>query len=60
MVVTHDLPLARQVGDRLAFLADGQFRFLGDWEEADAPRRSASFADFLAGREEREEDTDAA
>jgi ABC-type transporter Mla maintaining outer membrane lipid asymmetry ATPase subunit MlaF len=51
VVVTHDLPLARRVGDRLAFLLDGRFRFLGTWAEADAdadPELSA----FLAGLEE--------
>ncbi|MEM7050425.1 MAG: ABC transporter ATP-binding protein [Acidobacteriota bacterium] len=57
VVVTHDLPLARTVGDRLAFLDHGRFRFIGTWEEADQlddPR----VVDFLAGREE--EDADAA
>ncbi len=34
VVVTHDLPLARVVGDRLGFLEEGHFRFLGTWEEA--------------------------
>jgi phospholipid/cholesterol/gamma-HCH transport system ATP-binding protein len=51
VVVTHDVALARRIGDRLAFLDEGRFVFLGDWQEADAsgPR---SLADFLTGREE--------
>ena len=51
VVVTHDVALARRIGDRLAFLDEGRFAFLGDWREADAagPRQ---LADFLAGREE--------
>jgi phospholipid/cholesterol/gamma-HCH transport system ATP-binding protein len=36
VVVTHDLPLARAVADRIAFLDQGRLRFLGTWEEADA------------------------
>jgi phospholipid/cholesterol/gamma-HCH transport system ATP-binding protein len=55
VVVTHDIPLARRVGDRIALLAEGSFCFLGDWREAessDDPR----LQDFLAGREEKEED----
>ena len=59
VVVTHDIPLARRVGDRLAFLSEGKFGFLGGWDEADR-HQNQEFADFLAGREEREEDTDAA
>jgi len=59
VVVTHDIPLARKVGDRLAFLSGGKFAFLGSWAEADRAQ-SRELADFLAGREEREEDTDAA
>ena len=35
VVVTHDIPLARRVGDRIAFLAEGSFCFLGDWQEAE-------------------------
>jgi phospholipid/cholesterol/gamma-HCH transport system ATP-binding protein len=35
VVVTHDLPLARAVADRVAFLHDGRFRFLGSWAEAE-------------------------
>ncbi len=54
VVVTHDLPLARRVGDRLALLVDGRFCFLGDWQEADASQ-DPQVADFLAGREEDED-----
>ena len=56
VVVTHDIPLARKVGDRLAFLSDGKFAFLGDWAAADR-RENQEFADFVAGHEE---DIDAA
>ena len=48
VVVTHDLILARKVGDRLGLLDRGRFRFLGTWAEADAsddPRLRA----FLRG-----------
>lgn len=51
VVVTHDIPLARLVGDRVAFLYDGRFRFLGTWQEAEHTN-DRLFADFLAGREE--------
>jgi phospholipid/cholesterol/gamma-HCH transport system ATP-binding protein len=50
VVITHDLPLARRVGDRLAYLSAGRFRFLGDWAAADAAS-DPELADFLAGRE---------
>ena len=50
VVVTHDVPLARAVGDRLAFIDGGKFRFLGTWEEADAST-DRLIQDFLAGRE---------
>jgi phospholipid/cholesterol/gamma-HCH transport system ATP-binding protein len=51
VVVTHDLPLAERVGDRLLFLSEGRFRFVGNWEEARATA-DRELADFLAGREE--------
>ena len=60
VVVTHDIPLARRVGDRIALLVDGQVRL---------PRRLAArpraatiprLADFLAGREEEEEEENVA
>jgi phospholipid/cholesterol/gamma-HCH transport system ATP-binding protein len=49
VVVTHDLPLARRVGDRIGFLADGVFRFLGSWEEAERADDEL-LRDFLDGR----------
>jgi phospholipid/cholesterol/gamma-HCH transport system ATP-binding protein len=55
VVVTHDLALARTVGDRLAFLEEGRFRFLGDWAAANASQ-DRLLHNFLEGRE----DTDAA
>jgi phospholipid/cholesterol/gamma-HCH transport system ATP-binding protein len=54
VVVTHDIPLARTVGDRIAFLSNGKFRFIGGWQEADS-RQDAELSDFLAGREEDED-----
>lgn len=56
VVVTHDLTLARTVADRLAFLYESRFRFLGTWEEADATDDD-EFRAFLEGREDREEET---
>ena len=50
-VVTHDIPLARRVGDRIALLVDGSFCFVGDWREADH-NQDPRLVDFLAGREE--------
>ena len=35
VVVTHDIALARRVGDRIAFLDQGRFRFVGTWQEAE-------------------------
>jgi phospholipid/cholesterol/gamma-HCH transport system ATP-binding protein len=55
VVVTHDIPLARRVGDRIALLAAGSFCFLGDWREAEGSN-DPRLADFLAGREEEEEE----
>ena len=51
VVVTHDLPLARTVASRIAFLDEGRFRFVGTWEEAAASDDSL-LAHFLAGRRE--------
>lgn len=56
VVVTHDLTLARTVADRLAFLFESRFRFLGNWDEADATDDD-EFRAFLEGREDREEET---
>ena len=55
VVVTHDIPLARRVGDRIALLAGGSFCFLGDWGEAESSN-DPRLQDFLAGREEEEEE----
>lgn len=54
VVVTHDLELARRVGDRATFLYQGRLRFTGDWKEAEACDDPV-FQDFLAGREGAEE-----
>ncbi len=51
VVVTHDIPLTRQVGDRLGFLSSGRFRFIGPVREAEASP-DTELTDFLAGREE--------
>jgi phospholipid/cholesterol/gamma-HCH transport system ATP-binding protein len=53
VVVTHDIALARVVGDRIAFLDEGRFRFLGTWQEAERSE-DPLFSRFLAGREESE------
>ena len=53
VIVTHDVPLARRVGDRVAFLEDGRFHFSGTWEEANQTQ-DRIFASFLAGRVEGE------
>ena len=54
VVVTHDLPLARRIGNRIALLVDGRFCFIGDWQEAERSH-DPTLAHFLAGREEEEE-----
>jgi len=51
VVVTHDLTLARRVGDRLAFLDGGSFRFIGTWADADQSTDS-ELQKFLAGEQE--------
>ncbi|HEY4588570.1 MAG TPA: ABC transporter ATP-binding protein [Thermoanaerobaculia bacterium] len=53
-VVTHDIALARRVGDRIALLAGGSFCFIGDWREAESSN-DPRLGDFLTGREEEEE-----
>jgi phospholipid/cholesterol/gamma-HCH transport system ATP-binding protein len=55
VVVTHDIALARAVGDRVAFLEGGTFRFQGSWQEADATD-DRLLAAFLAGLDEEEAD----
>ena len=60
VVVTHDLRLAREVGDRIALLDRGRFRFIGTWEQAEQSTDPALRA-FLEGRQPTaEEDIDAA
>lgn len=54
VMVTHDLSLARAAADRIAFLHEGRFRFLGDWNEA-AESDDELFDNFLAGKEEDED-----
>jgi phospholipid/cholesterol/gamma-HCH transport system ATP-binding protein len=53
VVVTHDIALARRIGDRLALLSGGRFCFVGSWDEAGGSD-DRELADFLAGREEEE------
>ena len=55
VVVTHDIALARAVGDRVAFLEGGTFRFQGSWQEADTTD-DRLLAAFLAGLDEEEAD----
>lgn len=60
VVVTHDLRLAREVGDRVALLDGGRFCFIGTWEQAERSTDPALRA-FLDGRQQPpEEDIDAA
>jgi phospholipid/cholesterol/gamma-HCH transport system ATP-binding protein len=59
VVVTHDIPLARTVGDRIAFLHEKNFHFIGTWEEAEASDDEL-LHHFLEGREEEEEASHAA
>jgi phospholipid/cholesterol/gamma-HCH transport system ATP-binding protein len=55
VVITHDLDLAQHVGDRLAYLSDGHFRFLGDWAAAERSS-DPELGDLLSGREWEKED----
>lgn len=55
VVVTHDIPLTRQVADRLAFLANRRFSFIGGVDEAEQSG-DRELTDFLAGRVEEEEE----
>lgn len=60
VVVTHDIPLARRVAERLAYLADTKLAFVGTWEEADRAEHP-ELRRFLAGLEDEEpEEEDAA
>jgi phospholipid/cholesterol/gamma-HCH transport system ATP-binding protein len=54
VVITHDIPLARHVADRLAYLSEGHFRFIGDWAAAERSS-DPELGNFLAGREEDDE-----
>jgi phospholipid/cholesterol/gamma-HCH transport system ATP-binding protein len=54
VVVTHDIALARRVGDRLAYLAETKIAFIGTWDEADRFDHP-ELCRFLAGREEEED-----
>jgi phospholipid/cholesterol/gamma-HCH transport system ATP-binding protein len=59
VVITHDLALAQHVGDRLAYLSEGHFRFLGDWAAAERSS-DPELGALLSGREWEEEDDHAA
>jgi phospholipid/cholesterol/gamma-HCH transport system ATP-binding protein len=54
VVVTHDIPLARRVGDRLAYLAETKLAFIGTWDEAEGAEHP-ELRRFLAGQEEEED-----
>ena len=54
VVVTHDIPLARVVGDRVALLHETKLRFTGTWDEVDASADEV-LTGFVAGREAAEE-----
>lgn len=56
IVVTHDLALVRRITDRLAFLENGRFRFVGTFEEA-MDSTDSLLVKFLAGEEEDEDDS---
>jgi len=45
LVVTHDLAVARELADRVAFLADGVFQFVGSF--ADAARHPGLVGEFV-------------
>jgi len=53
VVVTHDIASAFMVGDRVAFLHQGEMAFVGSVGEAQVstdPRLTAFLADFHGGR----------
>ncbi|MGE0641840.1 MAG: ABC transporter ATP-binding protein [Thermoanaerobaculia bacterium] len=55
VIVTHDLALTRTVADRIAFLDQGRFRFLGTQAEAERSTDTL-LSKFLAGKEEESDD----
>jgi len=54
VVVTHDIALARLVGDRVSLLHDSALRFVGTWDEVDASKDDV-LTGFVAGRAPAEE-----
>ncbi len=50
VVVTHDIPLARRVGDLVAFLEKGRFVYFGPWNQATGEEAGA-LREFLAANE---------
>ncbi len=54
VVVTHDLPSARKIADRMVVLAEGRALMEGPWEAVEAARDPA-VRDFLERRAPREE-----
>lgn len=46
VVVTHDLDLAHRIADRIGFLEQGKFAFLGTWREAHR-EASGTFRSYL-------------
>ncbi len=51
VVVTHDIALARTVGDRVSLLHDCALRFVGTWDEVDASADPV-LTGFVGGREQ--------
>ncbi len=51
VVVTHELALARRIADRVAFLDEGCFRFIGTWDQADRSD-DPILSGFINGRAE--------
>ncbi len=60
VVVTHDLRLAREVGDRVALLDGGRFRFIGTWAQAERSTDTALGAFLEVRQPSAKEDIDAA
>ena len=51
VIVTHDLALTHAVANRIAFLDEGRFRFVGTLDEA-GRSNDPLLSNFLAGKEE--------